>query len=31
MVITTDIEVPRAVLDEIVASEGFVEGHALSL
>jgi D-3-phosphoglycerate dehydrogenase len=31
MVITTDVEVPRGVLDEIVASEGFVEGHALSL
>jgi len=31
MVITTDVEVPRAVVDEIVASDGFVEGHALSL
>jgi D-3-phosphoglycerate dehydrogenase len=31
MVITTDVEVPRSVVDEIVASEGFVEGHALSL
>ncbi len=31
MVITTDVEAPRSVVDEIVASEGFVEGHALSL
>jgi D-3-phosphoglycerate dehydrogenase / 2-oxoglutarate reductase len=31
MVVTTDQAVPRAVVDELVASEGFVEGKAVSL
>ena len=31
MVVTTDQPVPRAVVDELVASEGFVEGKAVSL
>ncbi|HEY7893235.1 MAG TPA: phosphoglycerate dehydrogenase [Solirubrobacteraceae bacterium] len=31
MVVTTDGPVPREVLDEIVASEGFVEGRTASL
>jgi D-3-phosphoglycerate dehydrogenase len=31
MVITTDVAVPHAVLDEIVASEGFVAGRTVSL
>jgi len=31
MAVTTDAPVPRAVLDEIVASDGFVEGRAVSL
>jgi D-3-phosphoglycerate dehydrogenase len=31
MVVTTDAPVPRDVLDEIVASEGFVEGRTVSL
>jgi D-3-phosphoglycerate dehydrogenase len=31
MVVTTDAPVPREVLDEIVASEGFVDGRAATL
>jgi hypothetical protein len=31
MVITTDVAVPREVLDEIIASDGFVAGRAVSL
>jgi hypothetical protein len=31
MVITTDAAVPRAVLDEIVAGEGFVAARTVSL
>jgi D-3-phosphoglycerate dehydrogenase len=31
MVVTTDDPVPREVVDEIVASDGFVEGHTVGL
>ncbi|HEY3187963.1 MAG TPA: ACT domain-containing protein, partial [Solirubrobacteraceae bacterium] len=31
MVVTTDQPVPREVVDELVRSEGFVEGKAVSL
>jgi hypothetical protein len=31
MAITTDAPVPQAVVDEIVASDGFLEGRAVSL
>jgi hypothetical protein len=31
MAITTDATVPREVIDEIVAGEGFVAGRAVSL
>ena len=31
MAVTTDAPVPQAVIDEIVASDGFVAGRALSL
>ncbi len=31
MAITTDSAVPREVVDEIVASDGFVAGHAVAL
>jgi len=31
MVVTTDAAVPDAVVDEIVASEGFVDGWAVDL
>jgi D-3-phosphoglycerate dehydrogenase len=31
MVITTDTAVPRAVLDEVVAGDGFVAGRTVSL
>ncbi|MHB1537256.1 MAG: hypothetical protein ACYCYN_01930, partial [Solirubrobacteraceae bacterium] len=31
MVVTTDVAVPQAVVDEIVASEGFVRGWAIVL
>jgi D-3-phosphoglycerate dehydrogenase len=31
MVVTSDVPVPRALVDEIVASEGFVEGRGLAL
>ena len=31
MVVTTDQPVPRDVVDELVRSEGFVEGKAVSL
>jgi D-3-phosphoglycerate dehydrogenase len=31
MVVTTDTPVPHAVIDEIVASEGFVEGRSVEL
>jgi hypothetical protein len=31
MVVTTDVQVPPEVVDEIVASEGFVAGWAVVL
>ena len=31
MAVTTDAPVPQAVVDEIVASDGFVAGRAVSL
>ena len=31
MAITTDAPVPREVLDEIVALDGFVDGRSVSL
>jgi D-3-phosphoglycerate dehydrogenase len=31
MAITTDAPVPRAVIDEIVAGDGFVDGRTVSL
>jgi hypothetical protein len=31
MVVTTDAPVPRDVVEEIVASEGFEEGRTVSL
>ena len=31
MVITTDTPVPQALVDRIVASDGFVAGRAVSL
>jgi D-3-phosphoglycerate dehydrogenase len=31
MAVTTDAPVPSEVVDEIVASDGFVAGHAVSL
>ncbi len=31
MVVTTDAPVPRDVIDEIVAGDGFVDGHTLTL
>ena len=31
MAVTTDRPVPREVIDEIIASDGFVEGRAVSL
>ena len=31
MVLTTDAPVPRDVVDEIVAIDGFVDGRAVSL
>ena len=31
MVVTTDQQVPQAVIDELVGSDGFLEGRAVSL
>jgi hypothetical protein len=31
MAVTTDAPVPQSVVDEIVASDGFVAGRAVSL
>jgi D-3-phosphoglycerate dehydrogenase len=30
MVLTTDAEIPRAVLDEVVALDGIIDGRAVS-
>jgi hypothetical protein len=31
MTVTTDAPVPQALIDEIVASDGFVDGRGISL